>query len=334
MKTLVTGVAGFIGSQVARRLLEGAGEVVGVDNLNAYYDRALKHARLARLTPWPGFEFIRADVADRNAMEALFTSDNFGTIIHLAAQAGVRHSVDHPHVYAESNLLGFLNVLECARRAGVRRFIYASSSSVYGAGAKPPFSTADRTDTPVSLYAATKKSNELMAECYSHLYGMNALGLRFFTVYGPWGRPDMAPLKFARAIARGRRIDVYNYGRMRRDFTYIDDVAEGVVSAARREWTGHRVFNVGAGQPVDLLNFIELLEHGFGRRVAKRFMPMQAGDLPATHADAEDFWRFAGFRPRVTVEEGIAKLVEWYRDYYAQPQAAEAAARAAVLRAS
>jgi UDP-glucuronate 4-epimerase len=318
VKTLVTGAAGFIGYHVARRLLEAGGEVVGADNLNAYYDPALKRARLAQLAAWPGFEFIRIDAADRVAMEALFASERFGAAIHLAAQAGVRYSVENPHVYAESNLVGFLNVLEGVRRTGVRHLVYASSSSVYGGNSKIPFSVADRTDAPVSLYAATKKANELMAHCYSHLYGIAATGLRFFTVYGPWGRPDMAPLRFARAIARGRRLEVYNYGRMWRDFTYIDDVVEGVTRVARSEGRGHRVFNVGYGQPIGLLDFIHEMEHALGQRARKRFLPLQAGDVPATHADAEDFWRMVGYRPRTGIETGVAKLVEWYREYYGE----------------
>lgn len=316
MKTLVTGAAGFIGARVAARLLARGAEVIGVDNLNNYYDPQLKHDRLAALAPHRHFRFFEADIADQDAMGALFVRERFGTVIHLAAQAGVRHSVDHPYLYGASNLTGFLHILEGSRRSGVRHLIYASSSSVYGRSDRLPFRTTDRADTPVSLYAATKRANELMAHCYSHLFQLPATGLRFFTVYGPWGRPDMAPFRFARAILRGEPIDVYNYGRMQRDFTYIDDIAEGVALVAEREAQSFRLFNVGASQPVELLDFIGVLERALGRRAPKRFLPLQPGDVVATHADVEDFWRFTGFRPETSIEDGLRRFADWYRAYY------------------
>jgi len=319
-KTLITGAAGFIGARVAARLIERGAAVVGLDNLNTYYDPRLKRDRLSLLASQRGFQFVEADIADRAAMEALFRNQQFTTVIHLAAQAGVRHSLDHPHDYVQSNVTGFLHMLEGVRATEVRHFIYASSSSVYGTSRELPFATNDRADTPVSLYAATKRANELMAHCYHHLFQLPATGLRFFTVYGPWGRPDMAPFRFARAILRGETIDVYNYGRMRRDFTYIDDVAEGVVRVAEREPDGFRLFNVGASQPVALLEFIGALERALGRRARKRFLPLQPGDLVATHADVEDFWEFTGFRPATPIEKGLAKFAEWYRQYYREEE--------------
>jgi UDP-glucuronate 4-epimerase len=320
MKTLVTGVAGFIGARVAALLLAQGAPVVGLDNLNAYYDPRLKRDRLAALAPHPGFQFVETDIADRAAMEALFLRERFTTVIHLAAQAGVRHSLDHPHVYAASNLTGFLHILEGVRATGVRHLIYASSSSVYGTSRELPFAISDRADTPVSLYAATKRANELMAHCYHHLFQIPATGLRFFTVYGPWGRPDMAPFRFARAILRGEPIEVYNYGRMQRDFTYIDDIAEGVVRVAERASPGYRLFNVGASRPVGLLDFIGTLERALGRRAKKRFLPLQPGDVVATHADVEDFWQFTGFRPATSLETGLGRFAEWYRQYYREGQ--------------
>jgi UDP-glucuronate 4-epimerase len=318
MKTLVTGAAGFIGYHVSERLLAEGRQVVGVDNLSAYYDPGLKRARLARLLLYPQFEFEASDIADRAAIKALFARETFGNVIHLAAQPGVRDSIDHPHACAEANLTGFLHVLEGCRRARVRHLIYASSSSVYGANTKLPFSTADAVDSPISLYAATKRANELMAHCYSHLYDLPATGLRFFTVYGPWGRPDMAPFRFAAAILGGQAIDVYNYGRMWRDFTYIDDIAEGVLRIAAREPAGYRLFNVAGSQPVGLMEFIGELEGAFGRRARKRFLPAQPGDVIATHADVEDFWQAAGFRPSTPLAVGIERFARWYREYFGE----------------
>jgi UDP-glucuronate 4-epimerase len=319
-KILITGAAGFIGARVAKRLLERDAEVIGLDNLNAYYDPQLKRDRIGLLSAHRGFQFVEGDIANRGAIEALFQREKFATVIHLAAQAGVRYSIEHPHVYAESNLTGFLHVLEGVRATDVRQFIYASSSSVYGTSRELPFAIGDRADTPVSLYAATKRANELMAHCYNHLFHIPATGLRFFTVYGPWGRPDMAPFRFARAILRGETIDVYNYGRMQRDFTYIDDIAEGVVRVTEKEPGGYRLFNVGASQPVALLDFIGALERALGRRAKKRFLPLQPGDLVTTHADVEDFWEFTGFRPATPIETGLAKFAEWYRQYYREEE--------------
>ena len=318
MKTLVTGAAGFIGYHVAERLLGEGREVVGIDNLNPYYDPGLKRARLDRLRLHPRFGFAAIDIADRAAMEALFARESFGNVIHLAAQPGVRDSIEHPYACAEANLTGFLHVIEGCRRARVRHLIYASSSSVYGGNTKLPFSTTDPVDSPVSLYAACKRANELMAHCYSHLYDLPATGLRFFTVYGPWGRPDMAPFRFAAAIQGGQAIEVYNYGRMWRDFTYIDDIAEGVLRIAAREPAGCRLFNVGSSQPVALMEFIGELEGAFGRRARKRFLPAQPGDVMATHADVEDFWQAAGFRPATPLAVGIERFVRWYREYFGE----------------
>jgi len=318
MKTLVTGAAGFIGYHVSERLLAEGRQVLGVDNLSAYYDPGLKRARLARLLLYPQFEFEASDIADRAAMEALFAREAFGNVIHLAAQPGVRDSIEHPHACLEANLTGFLHVLEGCRRSRVRHLIYASSSSVYGANTKLPFSTADAVDSPISLYAASKRANELMAHCYSHLYDLPATGLRFFTVYGPWGRPDMAPFRFAAAILGGRAIDVYNYGRMWRDFTYIDDIGEGVVRIAAREPAGYRLFNVASGHPVGLMEFIGELEGAFGRRARKRFLPAQPGDVIATHADVEDFWQAAAFRPSTPLAVGIERFARWYWEYFGE----------------
>ncbi len=318
MKTLVTGAAGFIGYHVTERLLAEGRQVVGIDNLNAYYDPGLKRARLARLARHPQFEFAAIDIADRAALEGVFARDAFGNVIHLAAQAGVRYSIENPHAYAEANLTGFLHVLEGCRRGRVRHLIYASSSSVYGGNSKLPFAVADPVDSPISLYAATKRANELMAHCYAHLYDLPATGLRFFTVYGPWGRPDMAPFRFAAAILSGQAIDVYNYGRMWRDFTYIDDIAEGVLRMAVCEPSGYRLFNVGNSQPVALMDFIGELEGALGRRARKRFLPLQPGDVVATHADVEAFWQAAGFRPSTPLEEGIERFARWYREYFGE----------------
>ncbi|MEI9811424.1 MAG: SDR family NAD(P)-dependent oxidoreductase [Acidobacteriota bacterium] len=315
MTILVTGAAGFIGYHAAQRLLGQGRRVIGVDNLNAYYDPSLKRARLARLTAHPRFQFAELDLAKRDQAETLFAREKYDLVIHLAAQAGVRHSIDHPHAYTDANITGFLNVLEGCRR-GVTRLLYASSSSVYGGNVKTPFAVGDRVDTPVSLYAATKRANELMAHCYTHLYGFTATGLRFFTVYGPWGRPDMAPFRFAQAIERGARIDIYNYGRMLRDFTYIDDIVEGLVRVVDRPQPGHTLYNIGNCSPVGLMDFVHAMERAFGRRARRRFMPLQAGDVLATHADVEAFCEYTGFRPVTHVVEGVARFADWYRGYY------------------
>jgi UDP-glucuronate 4-epimerase len=322
MSILVTGAAGFIGYHAAQRLLGQGQRVVGVDSLNSYYDPALKRARLARLTAHPRFQFVQADLADRRAAEAVFEKDTFDCVLHLAAQAGVRYSIDNPHAYTEANITGFLHVLEGCRHAKISRLVYASSSSVYGGNTKVPFAVGDPVDTPVSLYAATKRANELMAHTYTHLYGFAATGLRFFTVYGPWGRPDMAPFRFAEAIERGGRIDVYNYGRMLRDFTYVDDIVEGLVRVIARPHDGHRIYNIGNCSPVGLMDFVHAMEEAFGRRVRKRFMPLQPGDVLATHADVEAFCEYTGFRPTTSVHDGVEQFVNWYRSYYGRAAAA------------
>lgn len=333
MKHLVTGAAGFIGYHVSRRLLARGDEVVGLDNLNPYYDPVLKRARLARLQPLDGFRFIQADLADQSGMEALFRRERFPRVIHLAAQPGVRYSVTHPHAYVTSNLLGFLHVLEGCRHHGADHLTYASSSSVYGLNTRMPFSVHDPVDHPASLYAATKKSNELMAHSYAHLYRLPVTGLRFFTVYGPWDRPDMGVFRFTRAILEGRPIEVYNHGRMRRDFTYIDDIVEGVVRTSDRPaapdpgWTGdhpdpatssapYRLYNIGNHQPTELMDMIGALERALGRSTEKILVPMQAGDVPATHADVEELVRDCGYSPGTPVERGVAQYVEWYREFY------------------
>ncbi|MGC9456070.1 MAG: NAD-dependent epimerase [Halothiobacillaceae bacterium] len=334
MKTLVTGAAGFIGSHVCQRLLDQGVEVLGIDNLNDYYDVRLKEARLARLTDRPGFEFVRLDVADRSGISALFEQESIGRVVHLAAQAGVRYSLENPHAYVDANLVGFVNVLEGCRHAGVAHLVYASSSSVYGANETLPFSVHDNVDHPLSLYAATKKANELMAHTYAHLYGLPTTGLRFFTVYGPWGRPDMALFKFTRAILAGEPIDVFNHGNHRRDFTYIDDIVEGILRTLERppsgdpSWSGKspdpgtsqapwRVYNIGNSQPVALLRYIEVIESALGCKAIKNLLPMQPGDVPDTFADVEDLKRDVGYQPATPVEEGVTRFVKWYRDYYA-----------------
>ncbi len=332
-KLLVTGTAGFIGFHVSRRLLDRGDEVVGLDNLNDYYDVRLKHDRLAQLEGRERYRFVKADLADRAAVEQLFADAKPDVVVHLAAQAGVRYSLQNPHAYVESNLVGFMNILEGCRHHGVRHLTYASSSSVYGANTTMPFSVHHNVDHPVSLYAATKKANELMAHTYSHLYRLPTTGLRFFTVYGPWGRPDMALFMFTKAILAGQPIDVYNHGRMQRDFTYIDDIAEGVVRVADRVpepnpgWSGdapdpgtslapYKIYNIGNHQPVELLYFIEVLENCLGRKAEKNLLPIQAGDVPATYADVDDLMRDVGFQPATPIEEGIARFVAWYREYY------------------
>jgi UDP-glucuronate 4-epimerase len=330
---LVTGAAGFIGYHVAQRLLSDGHAVVGVDNLNDYYDVRLKEARLVRLQSRPAFSFLKLDLADRAGMEALFSGSAFVGVINLAAQAGVRYSLTNPHAYLNSNLAGFLNVLEGCRHQGVKHLVYASSSSVYGANTQMPFSEHANVDHPVSLYAATKKANELMAHSYAHLYGLPCTGLRFFTVYGPWGRPDMSLFLFTRAIVEGRPIDVFNYGRHKRDFTYIDDIVEGVVRvlvkppAPDPAWNGdqpdpassrapYRVYNIGNNQPVELMRVIELLEAALGKKAQKNFLPMQAGDVPETFANVDDLMQAVGFRPATSIQDGIGRFVAWYREYY------------------
>ncbi|HYF58160.1 MAG TPA: NAD-dependent epimerase [Burkholderiaceae bacterium] len=332
MTVLVTGAAGFVGMHVAARLLADGERVVGIDNLNDYYDPTLKEARLARLAH-ERFAFERLDLADRAGMASLFERHRFSGVVHLAAQAGVRYSLRNPHAYADSNLVGFVNVLEGCRHAGVGHLVYASSSSVYGGNTRMPFSEHDPVDHPVSLYAATKKANELMAHTYSHLYGLPTTGLRFFTVYGPWGRPDMSPFLFADAILAGRPIDVFNHGDMKRDFTYVDDVVEGVLRVLARPPQGdpsfdpmrpdparsrapYRVFNIGNSDPVALLDFIGAIETATGRRAEKRLLPMQPGDVQATFADTAELEALIGFRPATDVREGVRRFVAWYRAYY------------------
>ena len=332
-KILVTGAAGFIGFHLSRRLLERGDEVVGLDNLNPYYDVTLKEARLSLLEKNGAFRFIRADIADRKAMATLFEAERPNIVVNLAAQAGVRYSLENPHVYVESNIVGFMNVLEGCRHQHVQHLVFASSSSVYGANTRMPFTVHDNVDHPLSLYAATKKANELMAHTYASLYGLPCTGLRFFTVYGPWGRPDMALFLFTRAIMEGRPIDVFNEGRMERDFTYIDDIVEGVARIMERipapdaAWNGarpdpsisfapYRLYNIGNNRPVNLMDFIAILEGHLGWKAKKNFLPMQAGDVPATFADVDDLMADADFKPATPIEEGIGRFVAWYRDYY------------------
>jgi UDP-glucuronate 4-epimerase len=321
MKILVTGAAGFIGFHTAKRLCRDGHQVIGIDNLNSYYSVELKQARLAQLATWRNFQFQWLDVADKQALSALFAEQSFDQVIHLAAQAGVRYSIDHPDVYAQSNLVGFLNVLEACRARRPAHLIYASSSSVYGLNDRLPYTTTDPVDQPVSFYAATKRANELMAHAYAHLYGIPITGLRFFTVYGPWGRPDMAPFKFTDAILKGRPIDVYNDGAMSRDFTYIDDIVEGLVRLLPLPPTDqagvpNKVYNIGAGAPVKLLQFIECIEEALGVRAIKNFMPLQSGDVVNTWADTRELEERVGFRPQVAVPVGVQSFVHWYRDYY------------------
>jgi UDP-glucuronate 4-epimerase len=328
MKVLVTGAAGFIGYHVCARLLARGDEVAGIDSVNDYYDVRLKEARLAKLASAGNFRFHRNNVADLHALTEIFSAFSPDVVIHLAAQAGVRYSLTNPHVYAQSNLVGFVNVLETCRHHHVKHLVYASSSSVYGANTKMPFSVRDSVDHPVSLYAATKKSNELMAHAYSHLFGLPTTGLRFFTVYGPWGRPDMALFLFTKAILENRPIDVFNHGDMRRDFTYIDDIVEGVVrvadrvpSPASREHPGissapYRVYNIGNSDPVSLMDMIGILEKALGRVAKKNLLPMQSGDVAATFADVEELAQDTGFRPKTSLEDGVLAFVQWYRDYF------------------
>ena len=336
MKILLTGAAGFIGMHTALTLLARGDEVVGIDNLNEYYDVALKENRLRRLQPHANFRFIKLDVADRAGIAALFAAEKFARVIHLAAQAGVRYSLENPLAYIDSNVVGFANVLEGCRHHKVQHLVYASSSSVYGGNKKMPFSEHDSVDHPVSLYAATKKANELMAHTYSHLYGLPTTGLRFFTVYGPWGRPDMAYMLFTKAILSGKPIDVFNHGDMMRDFTYIDDIVSGVMRVLDRvpqhnpgydaqaadpatSSAPYRVFNIGNNTPVQLLEFIGCIEKALGKTAEKRLLPMQDGDVPATYAATDDLRRWVGFAPSTPVQDGINRFVDWYREYYKAP---------------
>lgn len=336
-KVLVTGAAGFIGFHLAGRLLDRGDQVVGLDNLNDYYDVQLKHDRLQQLVDREGFEFIELDIAERDRVAEVFAEGGFDRVMHLAAQAGVRYSLENPHAYVDANLVGFVNVLEGCRQNRIEHLVYASSSSVYGANRNVPFSVHHNVDHPISLYAATKKANELMAHSYSHLYGMPTTGLRFFTVYGPWGRPDMALFLFTEAILAGRPIDVFNEGRMRRDFTFVDDIVEGVIRVLDRTATAdgawsaespdpagstapYRVYNIGNDRPVELMDLISTLEDCLGQEAQKNMLPMQPGDVPETHADIDSLHRDTGFRPQTSIEDGVARFVEWYRSYYSSRQ--------------
>ncbi|MEG4854178.1 NAD-dependent epimerase [Microcoleus sp. B5-D4] len=325
MKILVTGAAGFIGYHLAQRLLSQGQQVYGIDNLNDYYDVNLKKARLAQLQSHSEFTFQQLDLSDRTGISQLFQNQKIDRVVHLAAQAGVRYSLDNPHAYADSNLMGFLNILEGCRHSKIEHLVFASSSSVYGNNTKVPFAVSDNVDHPISLYAATKKANELMAHSYSHLYSLPITGLRFFTVYGPWGRPDMAYFKFVKAIAENKPIDVYNFGKMQRDFTYIDDVVEGVVRVIEKPHQSdsetssvvpYKIYNIGNNSPVELLTFIEVVEAAMGKTAVKNLLPMQPGDVPSTYADVDDLMADVGFKPSTPIEEGIRQFVEWYRDYY------------------
>ncbi len=328
---LVTGAAGFIGFHLTKRLLEQGEHVIGIDNMNAYYEVSLKEDRIVQLLGKPNFEFLKLDLIDRDGLKRLFTEWKIETVINLAAQAGVRYSIQNPYAYVESNLVGFVNILECCRHHEVKHLVYASSSSVYGANTQIPFSVQHNVDHPVSLYAATKKANELMAHTYSHLYGIPTTGLRFFTVYGPWGRPDMALFQFTKAILEGTPIDVFNYGKMKRDFTYVDDIVEGIVRVMdfvptpqsvipendpSSSSAPYKVYNIGNNQPVELLRFIEVLEESLGQKAVKNLMPMQPGDVPATWADIDDLEKDISYRPTIPIEVGIPLFVEWYRSYY------------------
>jgi UDP-glucuronate 4-epimerase len=346
MRILVTGSAGFIGMHVAYRLLEQDVEVVGIDNLSDYYDVRLKQDRLEQLAPFPNFHFVRMDLADRVAVEDLFRHMRFQRVVNLAAQAGVRYSMTNPHAYINSNIVGFLNVLEGCRHNGVEHLVYASSSSVYGTNARMPFSVRDNVDHPISLYAATKKSNELMAHTYSHVYGLPTTGLRFFTVYGPWGRPDMATSLFTRAVLEGKPIEVFNHGKMQRDFTYIDDIVEGVVRVldmiptsnpsfdrsapdAASSDAPYRLYNIGNDEPVDLMTFIETIENATGKKAVKNMLAMQAGDVSATHADIADLRLAIGFAPHTALKEGVEKFVVWFKSYYDAAKSQDAVAKGA-----
>ena len=333
MNILVTGVAGFIGNELALRLIERGDDVTGVDNLNDYYNVSLKEARLDRLSSFSNFEFHKLDISDRAEMEKLFSGNSFDSAVNLSAQAGVRYSIEHPEEYIDSNIVGFGNILEGCRHGGVGHLVFASTSSVYGANTNMPFSESDPVDHPISMYAATKKANELMAHAYSHLYNLPATGLRFFTVYGPWGRPDMALFRFTQGILSGKHLDVYNHGNMVRDFTYISDIIDGVVLSIDRKatpnlsWDGdqpnsatssapYRIYNIGNGTPVNLMTFIELLENELGRKARLNMMDLQEGDVPITHSDVSLLANDVGYEPRVSVEEGIRRFVSWYKEYY------------------
>ncbi|MCS6305068.1 MAG: NAD-dependent epimerase [Nitrospira sp.] len=330
---LVTGAAGFIGFHVAMRLLDRGDQVIGLDNINDYYDVRLKQARLAQLTPHERFRFVKLDLSNRQEMRDFFAGESIRRVVHLAAQAGVRYSLTNPHAYTESNIEGFLNILEGCRLSRIEHLVYASSSSVYGGNTHMPFSTHDNVDHPVSLYAATKKANELMAHCYAHLYQLPCTGLRFFTVYGPWGRPDMALFIFTKAILEDKPIAVFNQGQMKRDFTYVDDIVEGVIRTLDRPatadptWSGDRptpetssaparIYNIGNHRPVELQHFIEVLERALGKKAEKKLMPLQPGDVPATYADIGDLTRDVGFKPTTSIEVGIPRFVKWYREFY------------------
>ncbi len=333
MKVLVTGAAGFIGFHLCQRLLKRGDEVIGLDNLNDYYDVSLKYARLAQIENKPNFRLVKMDLADREGIADLFRAEGFDRVVNLAAQAGVRYSLINPHAYIDSNLQGFINMLEGCRHANVEHLVYASSSSVYGANTSMPFSVHDNVDHPLSLYAASKKANELMAHTYSHLYGLPTTGLRFFTVYGPWGRPDMALFLFARALLAGEPIDVFNYGKMRRDFTYIDDIVEGVMrtldhtATSNPQWDGaapdpgtsaapYRLYNIGNNNPVELMYLIEVLEKKLGVTAQKNMLPLQPGDVPATYADVDALTTDVGFKPATPIEVGVERFVAWYREFY------------------
>jgi UDP-glucuronate 4-epimerase len=333
MKIMVTGTAGFIGNHLALRLLERGDEVIGIDNLNDYYDVNLKIDRLARIKDHPGFTDVRLDIADRAGMEAVFKQHQPQKVVNLAAQAGVRYSIENPHAYIDSNIVGFINILEGCRHHKVEHLVYASSSSVYGANESMPFSVHDNVDHPLSLYAASKKANELMAHTYSNLYQLPTTGLRFFTVYGPWGRPDMALFLFTKAILAGEKMDVFNYGKHRRDFTYIDDIVEGIIrtldhtAEPNPDWSGAkpdpgtskapwRVYNIGNQSPVELMAYIETLERFLGKTTEKNLLPLQPGDVPDTYADVEALVADVGYKPSTTIEQGIERFVSWYKDYY------------------
>ena len=335
-KVLVTGAAGFIGFHLARRLLEDGCQVVGIDNLNPYYDVALKEARLQKLQDKSNFMFVKMDLTNRKQLGKLFAQQAFDVVVNMAAQAGVRYSIENPYAYVDSNLVGFVNLLECCRHNKVRHFVFASSSSVYGANTAMPFSVHHNVDHPVSLYAATKKANELMAHTYSHLYRLPSTGLRFFTVYGPWGRPDMALFLFTRAILEDQPLKVFNHGKMQRDFTYIDDIIEGVARILARlpqanpDWSGsapdpgtssapYKIYNIGNNNPVELIKFIEVIENALGKQARKKFMDLQPGDVVATYADIDDLMKDVGFKPATPIESGVKRFVEWFKDFYGYP---------------